>query len=44
MTPENTQAFERSMDMLDSYIREMRREHTNDAGVVGEIWFGNSFK
>jgi signal transduction histidine kinase len=25
MTPENTQAFERSMDMLDSSIREMRR-------------------
>ena len=25
MTPENTQAFERSMDMLDSSIKEMRR-------------------
>jgi len=25
MTPENAQAFERSMDMLDSSIREMRR-------------------
>ena len=25
MTPENTQAFERSMDMLDSSIQEMRR-------------------
>jgi signal transduction histidine kinase len=25
MTPENQQAFERSMDMLDSSIREMRR-------------------
>jgi two-component system NarL family sensor kinase len=25
MTPENTQAFERSLDMLDSSIREMRR-------------------
>ena len=25
MTPENHQAFERSMDMLDSSIREMRR-------------------
>ena len=25
MTPENTQAFERSMDMLDSSINEMRR-------------------
>ncbi len=25
MTPDNTQAFERSMDMLDSSIREMRR-------------------
>ena len=25
MTPENNQAFERSMDMLDSSIREMRR-------------------
>ena len=25
MTPENQQAFERSMDMLDSSIKEMRR-------------------
>src|SRR5690606_19790125 len=25
MTPENAQAFERSMDMLDSSIKEMRR-------------------
>ena len=25
MTPENVQAFERNMDMLDSSIREMRR-------------------
>src|SRR6476660_5306736 len=25
MTPENNQAFERSMDMLDSSIKEMRR-------------------
>src|SRR5688572_7657619 len=25
MTPDNTQAFERSMDMLDSSIKEMRR-------------------
>jgi len=25
MTPDNTQAFERSIDMLDSSIREMRR-------------------
>jgi signal transduction histidine kinase len=25
MTPENSRAFERSMDMLDSSIKEMRR-------------------
>ena len=25
MTPDNAQAFERSMDMLDSSIKEMRR-------------------
>ncbi len=25
MTPENQQSFERSMDMLDSSIKEMRR-------------------
>lgn len=29
MTPENQQAFERSMDMLDSSIREMRRVANN---------------